>query len=385
MLETGTPERDGGPPGRGPRLKRRAVPTLPQWRQAWRGRQAMLLSCAFHIVTLTTLAVLWTGGSGGTRGSQDRPVGIAVVTQVNGEESYFLTEGGASTLGSEASSAAAAEAAAALPSSEVSPLDADQLLAGLLPSSGGADGNVGEAAGGLGLGDGAPTLGGSLEIPKVKTSLFGVEGTGTRFVYVFDRSDSMNGYGGLPFRAAKQELLQSLQSLGRVHQFQVIFYNDSPLPYGGVSRGGVKLHTGSDENKKSVIDFVRRTGATGGTEHLTALRMGLEAGPDVLFFLTDADHPSLSTRQVEDLHTRAGRAGATIHTIQFGAGPNRNSGSWISQLATGSGGQYRYVDVTQLPRNATTGNATTGNATTGNAATGNAATGNASLSPGAGD
>src|SRR5262249_26464602 len=58
-----------------------------------------------------------------------------------------------------------------------------------------------------------------------QTQVFGVTGRGSRFVYVFDRSLSMQG---APLAAAKRELLASLSDLKRVHQFQIIFYNEKP-------------------------------------------------------------------------------------------------------------------------------------------------------------
>jgi hypothetical protein len=43
-----------------------------------------------------------------------------------------------------------------------------------------------------------------------------------------DRSASMGDPGGKPIRVAKDELLRSLDSLGDVQQFQIIFYNQQP-------------------------------------------------------------------------------------------------------------------------------------------------------------
>ena len=43
-----------------------------------------------------------------------------------------------------------------------------------------------------------------------------------KFVYVFDRSSSMEG---APLATAKQQLIQSLESLSSVHQFHIIFFN----------------------------------------------------------------------------------------------------------------------------------------------------------------
>ena len=38
---------------------------------------------------------------------------------------------------------------------------------------------------------------------EATTMVFGVSGSGSRFVYVFDRSDSMNGFGGKPLEGCQ--------------------------------------------------------------------------------------------------------------------------------------------------------------------------------------
>lgn len=304
---------------------------------------AWLLSLVLHACILVGIGTFWVARPKGTGGERERPIGVAVVYEADGGEEYLLQDGGGSNAtGGEANSAAGE----ALPSnSQFAP---DNLLDDLLPGASGPSGDLSQAAGGLGLGEGGAELGGSRAIPKVKTTVFGIEGEGTRFLYVFDRSDSMNGYNRRPLQAAKSELLESLQSLGPAHQFQVIFYNDTPLPYGGLSARGPQLLHGDEPSKNAAQRFVRDVVAIGGTRHVDALRMAIAMGPDVIFFLTDADHPPLPVREIDDLHTRASRIGATIHAIQFGAGSNQTGGGWIQQLAAGTAGQYRYVDVTRL-------------------------------------
>lgn len=333
------------------RLTRRGIPqsvgdssggSSGGWRRFW----AMAASMLFHVSVIVTLGALWTSRPHGTGVEPDRPVGIAVVRQVDGADEYFLTNAGSSISGASDSATPSSSLEASLPSSSDQPIDLNSLLQGLLPS-GGAVGNPTDAAGGLSLGDGGPKIGGSRDVPKVKTSVFGIEGEGSRFVYVFDRSDSMNDYNGLPLNTAKEELIQSLQSLGRAHRFQIIFYNDSPLPYGGMSSGAVKMLVGDDNSKAQAISFVRGISGNGGTQHVDALKMGINMGPDIIFFLTDADQPAISARHRDEILVRCSRAGTTIHAIQFGTGPRQGSGTWIENLATETGGKYRYIDVSK--------------------------------------
>lgn len=324
------------------RLERREIPSLPQAERGLKSVPAWLLSLLLHVGILTAVATLWVARPTGTGGSPDRPVGVAVVYENAAGEEYFLGDSGDAN-----SAASQGNLVDSLPQAESGTADADAVLQDLLPGDSGPPGDPTGAAGSLGLGDGGAALGGNRGVPKAKTTVFGIEGEGTRFLYVFDRSDSMNGYGGAPLRVAKQQLLESLESLGPVHQFQIIFYNDAPLPYGGVGGRGPQLLTGDDAVKRSAQKFVRNIVAVGGTQHIEALRMAFAMGPDVIFFLTDADQPAPANRDLENLQLRAERIGATIHTIQFGAGPNQGGG-WIQFLAASTRGQYRYVDVTDL-------------------------------------
>ncbi len=324
------------------RLTRRKVPQLAPGKNVAR-LPAWLVSIGFHIAILTTIATIWTSRSQGTGDDSGGPVGVAVVYETAAGSEYFLA--GANSGGDAPSAAAAVES---LPQPSALQGTQNNLLDGLLPSGGGPAGDTLAAAGSLGLGDGQAELGMGGKIPKVKTTVFGIEGEGTRFLYVFDRSDSMNGFEGLPLRTAKQELLTSLESLGPAHEFQIIFYNDSPLPFGGLNQRGPQLLRGDAASKEEAQRFVRNVGAIGGTQHIDALRMALAMAPDVVFFLTDADFPVPSSREMESIQANAARAGATIHAIPFGSGPNQSGGGWIRLLAEGTLGKYRYIDVTQL-------------------------------------
>ncbi len=67
---------------------------------------------------------------------------------------------------------------------------------------------------------------------RARTSLYGIEADGYKFIYVFDRSGSMGGSGrNTPLSSAKANLLASLESLGDTHQFQIIFYNEKPTMF----------------------------------------------------------------------------------------------------------------------------------------------------------
>ena len=184
---------------------------------------------------------------------------------------------------------------------------------------------------------------------ETTVSVFGTSGTGTKFMYVFDRSGSMEG---APMRAAKAELIRSLGSLDDRHQFNIIFYSsrNSWQPW----QPGRRLLAATEANKQNAVRFVAGIVADGGTEHFEPLLEAIAHRPDVIFFLTDGEtHDDLTAaqlREIEQRNSRFGR-GTQINVIQFGSGgftdfPSRS----LQRLAEQNFGEYRYVNVTVLIR-----------------------------------
>jgi hypothetical protein len=180
---------------------------------------------------------------------------------------------------------------------------------------------------------------------NAKVSVFGVEGTGNKFVYVFDRSSSMEG---APLAAAKRQLIESLQSLDAVHQFHIIFFNHR-LRLFDVTGGGRRVAFASDRNKKLASNFVGGITADGGTDRFMALKQALAFRPDVIFFLTDADDP-MSASEMADVERIYSRLGTSICVIEFGHTPTTPQKNFLTELATQSGGQYGYVNTANLAR-----------------------------------
>jgi len=180
---------------------------------------------------------------------------------------------------------------------------------------------------------------------KATVSLFGIEGTGARFVYVFDRSISM---AGPPLRAAKQQLIGSLAALDSVHQFQIIFFNHEPQAW-DLTGGQARIAFATDANKLLAKKFVQNTFATGGTFRRTALQLALRLRPDVIFFLTDTDDP-MAARDLTEAIRRAKRDAIAINTIEYGSGVASSRKNFLAQLARETGGRYVYVDTRNLGR-----------------------------------
>ncbi len=176
------------------------------------------------------------------------------------------------------------------------------------------------------------------------TSLFGIVGEGYKFVYVIDRSGSMGGEGRKSLQLAKAELIRSFQRLDRVHQFQIVFYNERPVVFNPTGTPG-RLAFATDENKQRAVRFLDKIAADGGTDHESALRVAIRLRPDVIFFLTDADDPKLSPGQLAKIRRLA--AGIIINTVEFGPGPKPAARSFLAALAGQNGGKYAYIDISK--------------------------------------
>jgi len=204
------------------------------------------------------------------------------------------------------------------------------------------NGQIGGASGatGGGQGVGSRDLGG-----RARTGVFGLEGEGYKFVYVFDRSASMDRPGRNVLAMAKAQIINSIAQLEQTHQFQVIFYNEHPRRFMQFEQPN-KLFFANERNKKLVEKFVGGITAQGATEHEQALLLAIGLRPDVIFFLTDADEPRMSAQQLSKIHRRAD--GIIINTIEFGFGPQADKNSWVVRLAKQNGGRHVYGDVTKL-------------------------------------
>jgi uncharacterized protein with von Willebrand factor type A (vWA) domain len=184
---------------------------------------------------------------------------------------------------------------------------------------------------------------GSSNTEYSKVSVFGVEGTGNKFIYVFDRSSSMDG---APRAAAKRQLIKSIDTIHELQQFHVIFFNQRllSLTIPG-SRGRIAFAT--DRNKKQAVQFINRVKADGATDRFLALRHALAMRPDVIFFLSDADDP-MTANEMARIAEINERIGAQICVIEYGQGDTPPKGNFLTELASSSSGKYVYVNAAKL-------------------------------------
>jgi hypothetical protein len=180
--------------------------------------------------------------------------------------------------------------------------------------------------------------------------VFGTQAEGNNFVFVFDKSGSMNELGGIPFRAAKLELLRNIEELNSEKcRFNIIFYNDELNQWN--DKGMLEA---TELNRKSAALFVKAEAARGGTKHFEPLVVAIRQKPDVIFFLTDGDENDAMTQmqltEIKRINQRINQINnVRINVIQFGVGKHRTS-DFLIQLAKENNGLYSYIDVNELNR-----------------------------------
>ena len=298
---------------------------LPAW------ALSVLLHGALFLVLLLLMAQFRNGA-----GEVENRSGGIVLVDVQSETTEYLSEGevefsaAPSEAGAEASAAPEMELAPELPGLSSSANPSDGVADSVLDNLPGADSMIAVA--------GQPgEIGG-----KTTTAVFGVAGTGSRFVYVFDRSESMALLNNRPLLAARQELVKSIESLPSTSQFQIIFYNKQPRLFN--PDGNASIYFAEDKRKEQAKRFIRSIAPDGGTDHLTALKAAFRLSPDVIFLLTDAEG-GFTADELRQL-SRANQSAAVINAIEFGQ--RRGTDRSLERVATTSGGQYVFKNIMTL-------------------------------------
>ncbi len=176
-----------------------------------------------------------------------------------------------------------------------------------------------------------------------KATLLGIEGKGSKFVYVFDHSGSMGVPDNKPLNRAKSELLASIGALDEVQQFYIIFYNHEQKVF-RIDPSGKRLIFATDQNKKLAKQFLDSIQAEGGTRHADAIALALKMHPDVIFLLTDGDPPDDLTKEEVSRLDRLNGSATVIDVIQISPPPAAGETNNLEVLAKKTGGQHVYVD-----------------------------------------
>ncbi|MEE3075934.1 MAG: VWA domain-containing protein [Planctomycetota bacterium] len=319
------------------RQSEEAASARPRHLSAWIG------SLILHVFLLVAAGLFLRAIPQGADVEPGRTAGI-VLAKTNNDQTQYFSDSSEASQSTSTESSQNASAASTLAESRPNLPEVTGLLPTLPTGTQANTPNTGS------LTDATSLLSGGSGVGKVggqTTQVFGVQGTGSKFVYVFDRSASMEGYGGRPMLEAKRELIASLNSLQKTSRFQIVFYNERPTVFNPNPTTPPELLFGTDSNKEQAQSFVQSIRGRGGTRHLDALRAALKMGPDVIFFLTDADEPQLTSAQLAEID-RWNRSAATIHTIEFGVGAEDAGPNFLREIAKRNLGQYVYRDVSSF-------------------------------------
>lgn len=298
---------------------------------------AWVLSVIFHATVFVVLGLVLQIESKGLPGtSENVMVGEVTIKSISDDgETFYQSQddvGEAKTHAEQVVSDLLSEAPAAHPSVDVPKTE-------IGTQSGGNSSGLQSLTGGTpGGGAGRP----SVSNRGTKTTFLNQSAEGNSFVYVMDRSASMESPNRLPINAAKTALKESLKPLTDTNQFQIIFYNDKPQMFtlqGAL--GGLLM--AEERNKLRAHGFIDGVIPDGATRHKEALLMALKLSPDVIFFLTDGDQPSMNTVELAEIQRK--NASTTIHVIQFGLTAYVKEDNWLVRLAQQNRGQFSYVNI----------------------------------------
>lgn len=187
--------------------------------------------------------------------------------------------------------------------------------------------------GDAGSGDGADGGGGGGGGGPGK--FFGIQGQGNRFVYVVDRSGSMNtrhnGPGNTRLGRVKLEIAGSIAALAPEQRFYIIFFDQNVL-----AMPASQMQPAIPEVQNHYLQWMAKMRANGETDPRAALAVALALQPDSIFFLTDGDFSATIKRDL--LAIRQPRT--AIHTIALGS---RRGQAVLKTLAENHGGTFTYV------------------------------------------
>ncbi len=214
-----------------------------------------------------------------------------------------------------------------LPEVESLDLPTDEEITGALseiaPTAvGRGAGDIGETSG---LGEGGSGSG--------SASFFGVEATGSRFIYIVDTSGSM-GVGG-KLQALQTEMVKSIEGLLESADFLVITYSDGAAPL----EGRQSWSDADERGKRFARRGIGRLEAHGSTNPSPAFAMAftMKPPPDSIYFMTDGEfNPEVAT----EIATLNAEFRVPIHCIAF---VSRESEPLMRLIASQSGGTYTFV------------------------------------------
>jgi hypothetical protein len=189
----------------------------------------------------------------------------------------------------------------------------------------------------IGVGGGGKEIGGFEGLGQGRGGFFGAGGESdesAKIVYVVDRSGSMTD--SIDF--VKYELKRSINELGEIKEFHVIFYSSGPP----VEMPTRRLVNATERNKQLAFEFIDGVIAQGETDPSKALERAFDCKPELIYLLTDGEFDRAITDQVKRLNV-GGKV--TVHTIGF---LYKTGETVLKQIADDNHGNYKFVSESDL-------------------------------------
>lgn len=165
--------------------------------------------------------------------------------------------------------------------------------------------------------------------------LFGSTSGANSFVFVLDRSRSMNQPHQLSdeatrFQRLQEELIGFINRLEPSQSFFVIFFDEktTPMPAKG-------MVPATEANKLRYLNWVRNLTPDGRTDPRVAIKMAMKLAPEQIFFLSDGELDPVFQKQI--LKNPPGKW--ALNSYSFGM----HGGEFMRVLAEKHGGQYTFI------------------------------------------
>lgn len=178
---------------------------------------------------------------------------------------------------------------------------------------------------------------GTVELVENETSFFGIKGQGKKFCFIVDNSTSMTG---ARFRTALAELLYSVEKLQPDQVFYVCFFSDGAYPmfFPNITR---EMIPATIENKAKFREWLRFVELAPATLGSTAMKIGLDLEPDIMFLLGDGDFQDDTVREV----LKRANPKTKLHTIGLDIQTRSRADAGFAAIARAFYGTYRNIKV----------------------------------------
>jgi len=214
----------------------------------------------------------------------------------------------------------------------------DRQVRGLLGDTAGLTDGAG--SGSSSQDDGAKSDGEGDAASGSGTEFFGVQGYGSKFVFVCDCSGSMSG---LKWQELNRELSRCIGSLVPGQAFYAIFFDGEMHPmFEPVSREPALLDATS-ENVEKARQWIANKSLGRNPSPCDSMKFAANLEPDAIFLLTDGEFSDYTAPYMRDFNKKRvakGKPKVVVHTIGFFSQKHQMV---LERIAKDSGGTYQFV------------------------------------------